>query len=38
MDKFTLLARFGDVSLEELARVQGEMVAMFARYPNASIA
>jgi hypothetical protein len=37
MDKFTLLARFGNVSLEELTRVQGEFVQMFSRYPDASI-
>ena len=36
MDKFTLLARFGNVSLDELTRVQGEFVQMFSRYPDAS--
>ena len=38
MEKFSLLAKFGNLSLEELARAQEEMVAMFARYPSASIA
>jgi len=37
MDKFTMLARFGNISLGEVTRVQGDFVQMFSRYPDASI-
>jgi hypothetical protein len=37
MEKFTIIGKFGDISLDELAEVQGEFVRLFRRFPAASV-
>jgi hypothetical protein len=37
MNKFTVIGRFGDVSLDDLAELQGEFVRLFRRFSAASV-
>ena len=37
MSKFTIIGRFGDISLDELSELQGEFVRLFRRFPAASV-
>ena len=37
MEKFTIISRFADISLDELSDVQGEFVRLFGQFPAASV-
>jgi len=37
MEKFTIIGKFGDISLDELSELQVEFVRLFRRFPAASV-